>query len=188
MERVKRLEDIQVSPETIGEAGLEIDVMLLPEAVGEVFRNKDLTVRDPFELHYVVERDKDSGDVHVGIDIEGRIETFCARCLETMTCPVDLHLETDYLPATREMSQNLEEERLSSETGYYRKTIHLGDYIASELVLALPLRFICDEGCKGLCTGCGVNLNREACRCEAKPGDPRLQKLAELNKEKLRKE
>lgn len=188
MERVKRLEDIQVSPETIGEAGLENDVLLLPEAVDGALRNKDLTVREPFRLHYEVERDVDSGDVHIGIDIEGRIETFCVRCLETMTYPIDLHLETDYLPATREMSQNLEEERVSSETGYYRKTILLGDYIASELVLALPLRFICDEGCKGLCTGCGVNLNQEACRCEAKPGDPRLQKLAELNKEKFRKE
>ncbi|HPX18389.1 MAG TPA: DUF177 domain-containing protein, partial [Deltaproteobacteria bacterium] len=74
-----------------------------------------------------------------------------------------------------------------SATGYYRKTIRLGDYIASELVLALPLRFICDEQCKGLCPECGANLDREECRCREKPADPRLQKLAEL-KEKIRKE
>ena len=26
----------------------------------------------------------------------------------------------------------------------------------------------CSENCKGLCSGCGVNLNTEKCRCSAK--------------------
>ncbi|MDM7934363.1 MAG: DUF177 domain-containing protein, partial [Methanothrix sp.] len=69
--------------------------------------------------------------------------------------------------------------------GYYRKVVRLGDFIISELVLALPLRFICTEGCRGLCSGCGVNLNRETCRCEAS-GDPRMKKLADL-KDKIRR-
>lgn len=187
MEKIKSIEDIQITPDTIGEAGIENEVLALPEAVDEVFRNKDLVVREPFTIHYVVDREKDSEDVHASVDVKGEIETFCARCLETMTHAMDLHLETDYMPASPEMSKNLEEERVSSETGYYRRSIRLGDYIASEMVLALPLRFICDEQCKGLCPDCGANLNREECRCEKKPGDPRLQKLAEL-KEKIRKE
>ncbi|HNR50822.1 MAG: hypothetical protein BWZ01_01654 [Deltaproteobacteria bacterium ADurb.BinA179] len=187
MEKLKRIEDIQINPEVIGEAGMENDVLALPEALDEVFRNKDLRVKEPFAIHYVVQREKDSQDVHVSVDVSGEIETFCVRCLETMTHSVDLHLETDYMPASPEMSKNLEEERVSSETGYYRKSIRLGDYIASELVLALPLRFICDERCKGLCPGCGANLNKEECRCEKKPVDPRLHALAEL-KEKIRKE
>jgi len=29
----------------------------------------------------------------------------------------------------------------------------------------LPDRLLCDPLCKGLCPGCGVNLNRETCRC-----------------------
>ncbi len=187
MEKIKRMEDIHISPEIVGEAGVENEVMVVPEAVDEIFRNKDLVVKEPFTIHYVVEREKDSEDIHVGVDVQGEIETFCARCLETMTYPVDLHLETSYMPASPEMSKNLEEERTSSATGYYRKTIRLGDYIASELVLALPLRFICDEQCKGLCPECGANLNREECRCGEKPVDPRLQKLSQL-KEKIRKE
>lgn len=187
MEKIKRIEDIYISPETIGEAGVENEVLVVPEAVDEIFRNKDLVVKEPLIVHYVVDREKDSEDIRIGVDVHGEIETFCARCLETMTYPVRLHLETSYMPASPEMSENLEEERTSSATGYYRKTIRLGDYIASELVLALPLRFICDEQCKGLCPECGANLNREECGCREKPVDPRLQKLAEL-KEKIRKE
>lgn len=187
MEKIKRIEDIQISPETIGEAGMENEVILPPEAVDEIFRNKDLTVKEPFTVHYVVEREEESENVHAEIDVKGEVETFCSRCLETMSYTVDLHLKTDYMPASPEMSKDIEQERVSSETGYYRKVIHLGDYIASELVLALPLRFLCDEQCKGLCPGCGTNLNREECRCGEKPVDPRLQKLAAL-KEKIRKE
>ena len=33
------------------------------------------------------------------------------------------------------------------------------------IILALPGYPVCREGCKGLCTRCGANLNREACSC-----------------------
>ena len=38
---------------------------------------------------------------------------------------------------------------------------------------------LCSPDCKGLCPGCGANLNHEACRCK-KAVDPRLAKLAQL--------
>ena len=186
MERVKRLEDIQVTPETIGEAGLESEALLMPEAMDEVFRNKDLTVREPFRLHYVVERDRDSGDVHIGIDIEGRIETFCSRCLETMTYPVDHHLETDYLPATREMSQNLEEERVSSETGYYRKTIHLASTSPRSWSWSCPEGSSATRG-QGPLHGLRGQSQPRGVPLRGKARRSRLQKLAELQR-KLRKE
>lgn len=179
------MEDITLIPENIGEAGIENEVVIPPESMDEVLKDKDLKVAGPFRVHYIVEREKDSDTIHVFIDVEGKIEAACARCLEAVTHGVDLHIETDYMPAPPDMPENLEEERISSETGYYRKIVRLGSFIVSELVLGLPLRFICDEGCQGLCSGCGVNLNREACRCEA-PGDPRMKKLADL-KDKIRR-
>ena len=33
------------------------------------------------------------------------------------------------------------------------------------LVLAMPERVLCSPLCKGLCVGCGVDLNRERCQC-----------------------
>ena len=47
----------------------------------------------------------------------------------------------------------------------------------------MDTKTLCSEDCKGLCPGCGVNLNREPCRCK-KQVDPRLAKLASLLQEK----
>jgi uncharacterized protein len=41
-------------------------------------------------------------------------------------------------------------------------------------MLALPTRPLCDENCRGLCGGCGANLNREPCACSASADDPRM--------------
>ena len=46
-------------------------------------------------------------------------------------------------------------------------------------ILDMDTKFLCSEDCKGLCPGCGADLNRESCRCK-KAVDPRLAKLAQL--------
>ncbi|HQG31455.1 MAG TPA: DUF177 domain-containing protein [Deltaproteobacteria bacterium] len=186
MEKIKRIDDITLIPEMIGEAGIENEVTISPEAMTGIFKDMDVTVSKPFDVHYVVEREKDSDTICATVDVRGEIEASCSRCLEPIRHTVDLHLKTAYLPALPDMSGDLEAERSSSETGYYRNIIRLGDYIVSELGLSLPLRFICSEDCKGLCPGCGANLNREECRCETAPKDPRMKKLMDL-KDKLRR-
>ena len=185
MEKVTKFEDIRLIPDTIGEAGLEKDILVAPEVVEATLDNEDLRIEEPFRIHYVVLREKDSDRLHAGVDIAGEVKTFCSRCLNPMTYRVRLGLEAEYLPALPGMSDHLEEERVSREIGYYKKSILLGEYIVSELVLSLPIRYICSPNCKGLCPGCGADLNNAPCTCE-KPIDPRLQKLAVL-KEKIRR-
>ena len=40
--------------------------------------------------------------------------------------------------------------------------------IREELLLTMPSRFLCSEECKGLCPGCGANLNDGKCTCGKK--------------------
>ena len=47
------------------------------------------------------------------------------------------------------------------------------------LLLEMDTKNLCSEDCKGLCSGCGADLNHEPCRCK-KEIDPRLAKLAQL--------
>jgi uncharacterized protein len=35
----------------------------------------------------------------------------------------------------------------------------------NNLRLNLPVRFLCKEDCKGVCTKCGKNLNEGECEC-----------------------
>ena len=60
------------------------------------------------------------------------------------------------------------------------KEIDLADEIRGTIMLAMPMKMLCSEDCRGLCGGCGANLNLEPCRCAAPPADPRWEKLRQL--------
>lgn len=34
------------------------------------------------------------------------------------------------------------------------------------VIMNLPINFLCKEECKGICAGCGVNLNHDECKCK----------------------
>ena len=50
-----------------------------------------------------------------------------------------------------------------------------------EFSLALPVKPLCTEACRGLCPVCGKNRNNEPCACSGEQGDPRLAILRGLN-------
>jgi len=178
MDKTKSILDIKLIPDTIGEAGIEKDLRVEPEVMTDILADPDIQVREPFQIHYEVDRHKEN--IRARVVIQGVLHTTCSRCLSPMTHTVDLRLKSDYMPAPAEMKDDhLEAQRLSAEEGYFRHEIQLGEYIISELVLSLPFIYICSEGCKGLCPQCGANLNESPCACVAAP-DPRLQVLEQL--------
>lgn len=184
MYTVSRIEDIKIAADTIGEAGIEKDLDISPDSFAEYLAHSDITVPERLHIHYVLTREDDF--VHAFVEVQGRLRTACAACLSPVDYPIDLRLESDYLPAAPDMPDDLEAERQSPSVGYYQKVIPLGEYILSETVLSLPMRYLCRPECRGLCPQCGMNLNEGACTCR-KHADPRFEKLAEL-KNKLRRE
>ena len=48
------------------------------------------------------------------------------------------------------------------------------------MLLSLPAYPVCQEGCKGLCSVCGNNLNERECGCDRKVPDPRWAGLAKV--------
>ena len=57
--------------------------------------------------------------------------------------------------------------------------LELDELMQEVFLLEMDTKNLCSEDCKGLCSGCGADLNREPCRCK-KEIDPRLAKLAQL--------
>ena len=51
-----------------------------------------------------------------------------------------------------------------------------------QFYLALPMKPLCRDACKGLCPHCGTNLNASSCDCAPAWQDPRLAALRELGK------
>ncbi len=45
-------------------------------------------------------------------------------------------------------------------------TVDLTKIVEDSVLTDLPVSFLCNEQCKGLCPNCGANLNTEKCKCK----------------------
>jgi uncharacterized protein len=54
--------------------------------------------------------------------------------------------------------------------------------IRDAIILAIPIKILCREDCKGLCPQCGQNLNSETCNCVVKKVNPQWAALSTLKK------
>ncbi len=117
-----------------------------------------------------------------------RLEVSCARCLESVGQPVQREFDLLYRPQGADAGQDeLAVNDAESEVGYYTGDgLLLEDVLREQLLLAVPMKTVCREDCKGLCPQCGKNLNLGACSCR-RPQDPRWEALKGL-KEKLEHE
>jgi uncharacterized protein len=129
----------------------------------------------------------DGTNVHVRGKLTGSIATECGRCLESYELPVGQELDLFYLPRAKGRPQEQDEEVELSDrelvVGYYDgERLDLGEVIREQIVLGLPLKRLCREGCLGRCPACGQNRNQAACVCPPaeEPGDPRLAPLRKL--------
>jgi uncharacterized protein len=91
----------------------------------------------------------------------------CARCLDGFQIGVraDLTVYAERAPdgGTRGLDRELEHDHyLSFHDGI---SLDLGEEVREALLLALPIQPLCRSECRGLCAGCGANLNHEACSC-----------------------
>ena len=57
--------------------------------------------------------------------------------------------------------------------------IDLEEILSTLFILDMETKFLCRADCKGLCSGCGQNLNLGSCRCR-KQLDPRFAVLEQL--------
>jgi len=106
----------------------------------------------------------------------------CARCLEPAPWRLEDGFSVEYRTAERDPGEG--EFPIAGDdldvTFLVGNEIELDDLAAEQVILALPMRIVCDEACAGLCPRCGANRNREgACRCEGEP-DERWQALRDL--------
>lgn len=127
-----------------------------------------------------------SGQAVLEIRISGRLATRvkipCARCLEPVEQDVAASFELVYRPvAAISREEEVKLKAVEADVGFYPGDgLFLADVVAEQVNLALPMKVVCDPNCRGLCPGCGVNLNRERCRCAPRPVDPRLAPLADF--------
>jgi DUF177 domain-containing protein len=141
---------------------------------------QDFRVVAPVSLAFDIFKDKQMFRL-VGT-VTTSLELLCSRCLEPFTMTVDQPFDLRYQPHahnTGEGEREIEEDDLT--TAFYDdEVIDLGQLMREQFYLALPMKPLCSDACKGLCPSCGTNLNRDTCTCERTWDDPRLAALRAL--------
>ena len=66
-------------------------------------------------------------------------------------------------------------------------TLDMGHLAAEQVNLALPMKPLCSDGCRGICPVCGLDRTKGNCRCEEENIDPRWSGLTGL-REALKKD
>lgn len=98
--------------------------------------------------------------------VTGRLSTpatlRCSRCLQVFELTVNVDQFVFH--------QELQGEDFVDLTANMRE----------DIILELPQRALCAEGCKGLCPHCGKDLNKGSCRCKPSEGDLRWHALDNL--------
>jgi uncharacterized protein len=113
--------------------------------------------------------------------VEGGVRLECSRCLGEF----DLALSTGFdLVFHREerarLPEGMDEEDFVLLTDTLESRYDIFPRVRESVLLELPIRFLCSEDCKGLCSACGANLNEGLCGCPEKEPDPRWRDLKKL--------
>ena len=115
------------------------------------------------------------------------VEVACARCLDPVRTHIDRSFDLLYRPlGVDRKGDEAAIHEPDTEIGYYAgEGLELEDVLREQVLLAVPIKLLCQEACKGLCPQCGRNLNRESCDCAVPQSDARWAALKDL-KDKLK--
>jgi uncharacterized protein len=121
-------------------------------------------------------------DIRLRGRLAAGLELQCARCLDPVKQDVKREFELLYRPLGVDAGRDeISVTDAEAEIGYYQgEGILLEDVLREQVLLALPLKLVCREDCKGLCPQCGKNLNQDQCGCAAPVEDPRWNALKEI--------
>ncbi len=159
------------------------------EAVTYSFEEKLSSCFDDFlegdELKLNLSASSSGDKVIITGTLEASIEADCSRCLERFRQVI----RSDFSEAFTVLSHSTAEadpRLLAAETaenltvrGDY---LYIDEFIRQLIILAQAYNPLCRPECRGLCAGCGEDLNTNKCRCpqDGEPVDERLRKLKDF--------
>lgn len=150
-----------------------MDKLVLPE---------DIKLESPLEISLVL-----TFNDHI-ITVEGDLKvhlyTNCARCMDNTSFALNVIIKESLIKqADLSYLSYLSQDTIDEEYRILKNLdLNLNDLVTENIILALPIKTLCSEACKGICLFCGKNLNKENCTCANEQIDPRLAILAKLKK------
>ena len=182
---------MEIHIEQIEEEGLSIEFEKSMEAfpvLAEMVANGECEFAAPIRTALKALR---IGDM---VEVDGDIETSvclpCSRCLQPFETALHSHFAVTYMQQSEEAAADGEPQEIElsvEDIGivYFQgEKINLLETIQEQVIMEFPLRALCRSDCKGLCSRCGADLNRDSCNCDRRssPGNFAVLKNLKLDK------
>ena len=120
-------------------------------------------------------------------NVQAQVELQCSRCLELFVTAVDAPLDELFKQTIDVVSghplpqsDNPDDDEDDVFPINQNHILDLTEPVRQALLVALPMRPLHSEDCRGLCATCGTNLNLAQCDCVPEEGDPRFAALSNL--------
>ena len=154
---------------------------LLKESVGAL-RCLDVSGDEELDAQGEVELVRTDRSILVRGRVSTEVETTCSRCLHPISCPVTFEIEEEFFPVIDivtgvALASPEDPEAFTIDEGHI---LDLHEAVRQYALVTLPIKRLCQPGCRGLCPDCGHNLNQGACSCSEPAYDPRWAKLEQL--------
>lgn len=152
--------------EDITDEGLEVEV----DEEGALFepslKGSPFSIEEPVKGALTVRRFESLIDVSGSIRAIVRAE--CSRCLKSFLITVECDISSRFVKGAAKGDGGETQLRKGDMDITYLtgEELDTHEVVAEQILLELPYKPICSEGCKGLCSICGSNRNDGACKCE----------------------
>ena len=158
-----RLEDIREKPAEISE---ELPGALFP-VLSEMIQSGEVILTSPVRVEITAAHEFDH--VRVSGRVEAGIRLACSRCLAEYDDRIGSTFVLFYRKAHGVEVVQDEEVELSEtdlvSVMYRGDEIDLIPEVDEQMVMELPLKPLCNDQCRGLCSSCGTDLNLADCDC-----------------------
>ena len=158
--------------------GMQQNVEMIPE--GDKFSCKlgEFSYAEKFPVMLSIVH---TNDQVLKITGEGRVSIWipCSRCLEPVlhTFSIQIEEEADMKLTDQERIEALDESSFIQD-----KVLDTEKLLHNEILVRWPMRVLCKEDCKGICSRCGANLNQGSCDCDTADLDPRMAVISDIFK------
>ena len=158
-----RLEDIRAKAAEISE---QLPGAVFP-ALSVMIQSGEVQLTSPVSVEITAAHEFDH--VRVNGRVEAGVKLVCSRCLAEYDDRICSTFELFYTKALGAVAIQDEEVELSEtdlvSVTYRGDEINLIPEVDEQIVMELPLKPLCSDQCRGLCSSCGADLNLADCGC-----------------------
>lgn len=113
------------------------------------------------------------------IQAEGKISIAlpCDRCLKDVITEFSIQTEREVDMKASEEDRIKDLDEINYITGC---SLNMEQLLHNEILIHWPMRVLCKEDCKGICSHCGKDLNEGPCSCEQESLDSRMAAIRDI--------